>query len=287
MATRLLPRGRFIPIRLVAQTRVPLFVGTFAPERVRFVVDLSDRVSRTLYFQGAYESPMTAVFLECLRDSTSVIDVGANFGYYTLLAASRLKGTGIVHALEPEPENFRRLNANVALNGFSAVRAWALAAAAEPGTLRILSDSINREKAATVPLSHASGKRVGVTSLDRLRAETGAHMIDLVKMDIEGGEVGAVRGMEKGLRSHSYKRILLEFHPELIKRRGENPASVFEPFVRAGYRRIAIRDRMQGLLGHYSTRFRSDLLDPDSKPPPDAGPPRHYLLTAPGAELRG
>ena len=64
---------------------------------------------------GVYEPNTTAVFSSLIDKGTTVVDVGANLGYYTLLAAKVAKK---VHAFEPEPDNFEMLSKSVERNAF-------------------------------------------------------------------------------------------------------------------------------------------------------------------------
>src|SRR5688572_5258274 len=83
----------------------------------RMTCDLRDHVQRQIYFFGAYEPIETYLFRLLLRPGMVVVDVGANVGLYTLIAAGEVGVRGEVHAFEPVPETFERLVDHVMVNG--------------------------------------------------------------------------------------------------------------------------------------------------------------------------
>jgi len=80
-------------------------------------VDMYYVFSRRLYFAGEFDSRATRLFRAILRPGDTVIDGGANIGYFSLLSARCVGATGHVHAFEPMPETYSSLSKNVELNG--------------------------------------------------------------------------------------------------------------------------------------------------------------------------
>ena len=121
---RRVPRGRYALLSRLAPSR-----GTFDARLAqdiggaRFACDLSDQLSREACFTGLYEPPFTRVFQQQLRPGAVVVDAGANWGYFTLIAAAAAGPSGRVIALEPDPRQFPFLERNVGLNGFTHVEA--------------------------------------------------------------------------------------------------------------------------------------------------------------------
>ena len=82
------------------------------------VLDLHDpAVSRPLLLAGDYEPHVTQALLGLLRDDTHLLDIGANLGYFSLLAAAKCPH-GRVFSVEPDPQNFRAFSASIALNDY-------------------------------------------------------------------------------------------------------------------------------------------------------------------------
>jgi len=99
-----------------------------------FWCDLSDAIARDACLIGAYEPPVTQIFTRLLRPGATVVDLGANWGYFTLMAAQLAGPGGRVLALEPDPRMFDLLERNVRLNGLTTVDAFPLAAGADRAT---------------------------------------------------------------------------------------------------------------------------------------------------------
>ena len=70
---------------------------------------------------GVNEKYETELFKKMVQDGMVVVDIGANIGYYTLIAAKLVGNKGIVYAFEPEPSNYELLCQNIAINGYTNV----------------------------------------------------------------------------------------------------------------------------------------------------------------------
>ena len=118
---RRLPRGRYQIVSSLRSSASP-FVSTLGRElgAARFTCDLSDLISREVCLTGCYEPPVTRLLQRRLGRGGTMVDVGANWGYFTLLAAAVSDQEGRVISLEPDPRHFDALEANVRLNGFYA-----------------------------------------------------------------------------------------------------------------------------------------------------------------------
>ena len=100
-------------------------------------------ITPSLINDGIYERLETELFEHSVRPGMVVIDVGANFGYYTMIAAKRLHGTGLVYAFEPDPNSYDLLVKNTRLNGYSNVVAINKAIAATRGTAKLFLNTRN------------------------------------------------------------------------------------------------------------------------------------------------
>lgn len=96
-----------------------------------------------LLADGVYERYQTELFKQIIRPGMVVIDIGANFGYYTLLAARLLHNKGSVIAFEPDPRNYELLLNNVRVNGYTNVIAIKKAVSNKNGKLRLFIDGLN------------------------------------------------------------------------------------------------------------------------------------------------
>jgi FkbM family methyltransferase len=237
---RRLPRGRYHILATLAPTR-GRFIGRLAGDLggARFDCDLADRLSREVCFTGLYEPPVTRLFRHYSTPGAMVADVGANWGYFTLLAAAAVGPSGSVLALEPDPRQFDALSGNVALNGFGQVVCVQAAAAATEGrvTLSGFADEGSNRGISRIGVTTPSTSRqfdVRAVTLDGL-TETSPR-VDLVKIDVEGAEDLVLEGMRDGLASHRYRAVILELHPNLLRARGIQPEACLETMTGHGYR---------------------------------------------------
>jgi FkbM family methyltransferase len=168
-----------------------------------------------------HEPHVAAALRERLRPGDVVLDIGANVGNFTLLAASRVGAAGRVIAVEPIARNRDLIVRAAQLNGFAQVEVIAGAASDRPGTvdLRTHPETSNSATpaAAGERLRDARGIAVSVPALvldDRL---ADLHRLDLIKIDIEGMEPLALRGLERSV-TRFLPVLLSEFHPWAIER---------------------------------------------------------------------
>ena len=149
-----------------------------------------------------------------------VVDAGANIGIYSQFLARCVGATGIVHSFEPSPDNFKRLQS--ATRKLANVRLSQAAVGEFSERARLyLSDKLNvdhrtymteEESRHTVPID--------IIALDDY-FKPGEH-VDLVKMDIQGYELHALRGASRVLADNSDLKLLVEFWPYGLKQAGVN-----------------------------------------------------------------
>jgi FkbM family methyltransferase len=164
---------------------------------------------------GAYEPDVSAVIRRTLRPGMSVIDIGANIGYFTMLAASVVGRAGRVLAVEPNPRNARLLEASRRANGFDHVTLCQAAAGREIGLLVLnttYSNGTTTQVDGDLSLLLAS-ETVASLPVDSLLDPSVA--VDFIKIDVEGAEYTALLGCSRILRTHR-PVIASEFSPSMI-----------------------------------------------------------------------
>ena len=161
------------------------------------------------FWLGTYERHKCEAFVRELRPADVFYDIGANSGYYSLIAATRCRK---VIAFEPFPRNIARFRANLKLNKLDNVTLVESALSDHVGTMRF-AEGRDTESGR---LSTSGAFEVQVTSLNAFTHE--ALPPDIIKMDIEGGELLALAGSEKMLRK--YRPLLfVATHGEAIHSR--------------------------------------------------------------------
>lgn len=158
------------------------------------------------YFMGDYEREVVDVFYEYAKKSKFIYDIGANVGYYTLISAKAVeKNNGMVYALEPLPGNLLLLQKNVDANLNRNIKILDYAISDSTGTA-LFSNSENNV-ANTLSVSSPTFKsndsiQVKTITLDELVEKKIGLPPDLLKIDVEGSELEALRGSEKVLKKY-------------------------------------------------------------------------------------
>ncbi len=186
-------------------------------ESGRLVIDPTDPgISKELFLHGIHEPIATEVLKPLLHDGMFVADIGANIGYYVLLEASRIGVRGKVIALEPVPHNVNLLKKNVALNGLENVTVIEGAIGDHDGIgTMYLSDHSNWHSMVSSTKTRLGTIEVEVHRLDSLVAQMRLPRLDLIRMDIQGGEVAAVEGMRETLKE-CRPTLAIELHPRWV-----------------------------------------------------------------------
>ncbi len=211
-------------------TEVKITAG--AAKGMRMHLDLQQEKD---YWLGTYEPNLQRTILEIVQPGWVVYDVGANVGYITLMLARQTGGRGRVLALEPLPENVARLRENVSLNGLDErVTILSKAAVASPGKTIFWvgpSDDMGKAEgsAGRKNITYQTSIEVEGVTLDQLVFEEQYPAPNAVKMDIEGGEVLALAGMER-LLTEVRPLVFLELHGE------ESARAAWRVFMEHGYR---------------------------------------------------
>jgi FkbM family methyltransferase len=281
-----LPAGRYRLMNLWCRRPPRPFLARAGAELggLRFVCDLRDGNAREVCFTGRYEPQETAVVGAVLRPGGTFVDVGANWGYFSLLGASLVGPAGRVVSVEPDPRLFALLEANVAANGLANLHPLRAAASDRAGEVRLAGfdpDAGNWGVSRIAP-DRPDGPdsfTAPAVSLDAALDALGVGQVDLLKMDIEGAEDVALAGMADGLRARRYARLLIELHPTFLAARSVRPESVIDRLLAAGYRAWEIRhDRQTARRAAYART-----LDPASfltpwDPGRDLGAWPHFLF---------
>jgi FkbM family methyltransferase len=189
---------------------------------------LDDLDSSRLTRFGIYQPEQTKLIKKLVKKKHTVIDIGANIGYFTLIMAQQAKQ---VHAFEPEARNFEILKKNVELNGFSNVKLHNLAVAETNGKTTLHLCDIGRGMHRIYPSQWC---KEGTTNVQTVRIDDIIEEADFIKIDIEGAELGALKGMTKLLKKRK-SNIIMEFHPPSIEEYGAKPRNIYDFMTSLGY----------------------------------------------------
>ncbi len=186
-----------------------------------------------------HEKATTSLFKKIVKEGDMVVDLGANIGYFTLLASFLVGSKGKVFAFEPEPKNYSYLIKNIKLNNYKQTTAFQKAVSDKNGITKLFicsydtghhtinqSNGIEAYKHGRI-LEREEFIDIETITLDEF-FKNNEKSIDVIKMDVEGAEFLALKGMDRILRTNYKIKMFIEFFPLLIKKMGDSP----EEFIR-------------------------------------------------------
>ncbi len=183
-------------------------------------VDAADSLG--LAANGVFEPAESALCASLLRPGDRVLDIGANLGYYTTLCAELVGATGLVDAIEPDPDNFALLDANTReLQAQGRVRLHALALSDRSGSARLFLSKDNAGMHRLYASVCCDGPGIEVPA--RRGDELALAPLDFVKIDIEGFEPYALRGLAATIAHSPQVKILSEYSPLAMLEAGADP----------------------------------------------------------------
>jgi FkbM family methyltransferase len=173
---------------------------------------------------GNYEREESEWVEEILKPGMVVLDVGANIGYYSLLAASRVGTDGKVVAFEPSPYCQTRLAETVRENSITQLAIAPFALGDEPGNLELVVEHMGLHSPSFLATEGDLKYLVPVVTLDSFVESSGIHEIDLVKIDVEGFEPNVIRGAAGCLHRRMVAFILCELNEVWLARNSSSCA---------------------------------------------------------------
>lgn len=187
----------------------------------KMYIDMSDpSIPKELYLTGIHEREVTPLFKRVVKEGMTVIDIGAHIGYYTLLAANLVGEKGRVFAFEPGSGNYSLLVRNIEVNEYENVIPLNKAVSNKSGTAKLFLCSDNKGDHRLWPsCEDREWVEVEIISLDKF-FESYDTKIDVIKMDIQGGEMAALQGMDKLIMRNLNLKIITEFWPSGIEETG-------------------------------------------------------------------
>lgn len=178
-----------------------------------------DHIQKTILWYGFYEKESILTWEKFVKPDSVVIDIGANIGYYSLVAANIAK-TCAVHSFEPVTENFLALENNIKLNELTNVVVNNVGISdVETSAKFFISSDENIGMSGMKPAENFSGisEIKQVTTLDNYVAVNNLPKVDLIKIDIEGNEMNALKGMANVLKKYKPVLFIEIINEHLIK----------------------------------------------------------------------
>ena len=223
---------RFRPQRTIANLR----------SGSRIFVDPTDHLQLLIYYLGTFEHHCLAYLKACTPNGGTVVDVGANIGFYTLESARAVGPTGRVISIEAAPAHAAALRENLRLNNIANVLLIEVGVWDVPGEAILSCQKGGNLGMYTLGSTGGPGRVVTTKRIDDLLQEQGIQSVDLLKMDIEGSEYRALRGATKILKDYR-PSILIELNESALRMCGSSCNDVKKLLREAGYQGWILRPK--------------------------------------------
>lgn len=216
-----------------------------------YVANLQEWSDRLAFFlRRWWDLSATQLIDRFVKQGDCVIDIGANYGHFTLAASKKAGADGRIIAFEPSPVNFARLAVNCDLNHLQNVTMHSVALSDTPGNMVLSVPRANSGEATLANSKYASDEvdvyNVDVCVGDVLLADV---QPDYIKIDVEGFEPYVVRGLESLLRKH-LPILMTEVVTDHLARAGETPQTLNDFLSSIGYEAFSTTLQRRGWKQH-------------------------------------
>lgn len=207
----------------------------------RLICDLRDKIPATIFHFGVWEPEISHVIAALLDDGDVFVDIGANIGYYSLLASRLVGSSGAVVAIEASPRTYARLQANLRVNRADNVRPVNVAASDEAGQVTIYSGPRQNSGAASTLKEWRNGEAEAVVTalpLDQILTVRERGKVRLVKIDVEGAEAPILAQLLSSIDAYPDDMgIIVELSPDAGADAWE---AAFSGFLAKGFKAFGI-----------------------------------------------
>lgn len=171
------------------------------------------------YFKYKQDAHEIELLNDNIKKGDVVCDIGANIGFYTKIISNLVGASGYVHAFEPDKKNFKYLQRNC--DNLSNVSLNQEAVSEQDGTVTVyVSDFLNVDHRTYEPESYKTKYQMPCISIDSYLQKN--RKVDFIKMDIQGYEMFALKGMQQCLKQNHHIKLLSELWPYGLQKSGSN-----------------------------------------------------------------
>jgi FkbM family methyltransferase len=243
------PRGRGVRLAHTVERLVPADPGRLHHTHVvggaGISLNVADRLQACIFYTGSYEPEVTDILLAELRDGDTFLDVGANAGYFSLVASGQCGPRGVVHAFEADPALAAQLSRDAARLGrdFAPVVVHDVAVLDRPGRVCLVEPPGARGELGeryVEPDDSRTDAGIRATSIDELLPDL---RFDVAKIDVEGAEVSVVQGASAAIRRSSPRLLLIEAIDSNLARFGSSVEQLTTEMAALGFGATTVESR--------------------------------------------
>lgn len=213
------------------------------------ILNCREHIQQSIFFLGYYEIRESRLARRLLRAGDIFIDIGANLGWFSILAAKQVGKHGKVIAFEPSANIYNQLHRSIEINHLSNIRLEQIALSDEVGSTTLFGATHENAGLASIIISKDSlqssaGEQVLVTKFDNYWKKEINSKVRLIKIDVEGAESKVLEGMEQVLQGRMCDYLMVEINDSRLRSIGISAMHTLDFLRSHGYKLFHI-----GLFG--------------------------------------
>ena len=210
------------------------------------------KINETIMINILLSSPMDTSYSEILstahkpiisiikklKHDDIFVDIGANIGFFSLIASSCIGEGGRVYSFEPSQREFIRLLSNIELNNTNNIFPFPLALSDKSGEVMLEIEPFHTGMNSIAEKFNISKKYrlVQASTADEILAQLISKKIKIIKIDVEGAEFKVLSGMRKILNEKLAEIVIVEITPKFLFNFGDTKEMIYELMKQQGYR---------------------------------------------------
>jgi len=206
----------------------------------RFFLDFGDKnkaiqeIFEDFMLHGDYEPESVKLVKEIVKSGDTAVDLGASIGFYTLLLARLVGEGGRIISVEPTSNQFPYLVKNVEVNGYK-------------DRVELVNAAAWNKQLTPIQINAGHEGEIKYAVLDEILPEK----VDFIKMDVDGSELNALKGLVKTIERNKQLKIIIEFYPKYLKKLGSGPEETLN-FLQSRFSKIEkMKDYGEGYWNLY------------------------------------
>jgi FkbM family methyltransferase len=197
------------------------------------------RLSHIVYDDDIEEGVSKQAFLDLIDDGDIVVDVGANIGEYSLIAAQKVKQNGKVISIEPLKETAQTLTKNFQLNNFTNYEVITKVIGNENKKVNLYKQmaggTMGFVDSTLIGRKFEKADEVEMTTIDEILSTRNIENVKVIKIDIEGYEFELLKGAKNSLKNKKIKNLIIEVHINYLKEKGISEKQFYDYLNQQGY----------------------------------------------------
>lgn len=229
------------------------------PLQAKLKAPLKDtHTSFFLSTKGEFEPVQTKLLISLLQLDSIVLDIGANFGYYSVITAKKCD-RGMVYAFEPDNRNFNYLKANFELNKLQNMQVFPLALGDKTGKVKF-SQGKRHMGSSHISTSSEFDYQVDMMTLDTFATQNNINLVNVILIDVEGFELLILKNATELISRSPNLYVFIEYNPITLEEFSFNSSDFFSTMESLNLQPIKIINEQKGALLDYSSESLQEVM---------------------------